>query len=65
MFETGMTYHFDTHGMDSFWKSRDGSTCTIVRPITSQEADIEDVGNMYRVRFNDGVETDAFEDELS
>ena len=32
--------------------------------LTKEEADIDDVGKMYHVRFMDGYETDVFEDEL-
>ena len=55
---------FNTHGSDSTWCERDGEACKVLRPLTDEEADLFDVGMMYRVRFNDGVETDAFEDEL-
>lgn len=65
MFENGMTYTFNTHGSDSEWMKRDGEKCVVIRPLTEDEADIFDVGSMYRIRFSDGIETDAFEDELS
>ena len=55
---------FDTHGSDSTWCERDSEVCKVLRPLTDEEADLFDVGMMYRVRFSDGVETDAFEDEL-
>ncbi len=55
---------FDTRGTDSAWKERDGSVCTVIRPLTAEEADISDVGPMYKVQFADGLITDAFEDEL-
>lgn len=42
-----------------------GTEVEIIRPLTKDEADIEDVGNMYKVRFYDGYERDVFEDELS
>ena len=60
----GNTYIFDTHGADSELNCRSGQTCEVLRALTEQEADIFDVGNMYRIRFADGTETDAFEDEL-
>ena len=56
---------FDTHGMDSVWKERDGEKCIVLRPLTYKEADLHETGPMYRVRFNDGTETDAFDDELT
>lgn len=56
---------FDTHNGDSQWNYRTGEICEIIRPLTEKEADIFDVGNMFRIQFSDGVVTDAFEDELS
>ena len=61
----GKTAAFDTHGGDSQLNERAGSKVFVVRPLTEAEADISDVGNMYRIRFDDGFETDAFEDELT
>ena len=55
---------FDTHGNDSELNYRSGQEVKIIRILTEAECDIDEVGNMYRVRFNDGMETDAFEDEL-
>lgn len=62
--EAGESYIFDTHGGDSTWNERSGQRCVAVRELTPQECDIDDVGPMWRVRFEDGVETDAFLDEL-
>lgn len=64
MIKKGTVLTFDTHGGDSEWMKRDGQPCTVLRPLTEKEADIADVGPMYHIRFSDGVETDAFEDEL-
>ena len=50
---------------DSELKKYNGTEVEIIRPLTEDEADIADVGNMYKVRFYDGYERDAFEDELS
>lgn len=61
----GRTALFDTHGVDSQLNERSGSKALVVRPLTADEVDIADVGNMYRIRFDDGFETDAFEDELT
>lgn len=55
---------FDTHGNDSELNSRSGQAVTILRKLTEDECDINEVGNMFRIRFDDGYETDAFEDEL-
>lgn len=38
-------------------------TAEVVRPLGSDEAD-EEVGPMFLVRFDDGHEAEAFEDEL-
>jgi hypothetical protein len=49
--------------LDERYATRTGQTVVIVRPLTEAEADPE-VGPMFRVRFPDGFEGDAFEDEL-
>ena len=59
-----MTYIFDTHGADSELNCRSGQLVKVIRPLTEQEADIEEVGPMYKVEFADGFQTDVFEDEL-
>lgn len=41
-----------------------GQFCDIVRQLTRDEADIDDVGPMFLVRFADG-EISVFADELS
>ena len=50
---------------DSELVKYNGTEVEIIRLLTKEECDIEDVGNMYKVRFYDGYERDAFEDELS
>ena len=55
---------FDTHNGDSQWNERTGRRVEVLRELTEAEADIADVGKMFCIRFEDGVETDAFEDEL-
>ena len=30
--------------------------CEIIRPLTSEECDIADVGNMYKIRLENGIE---------
>ena len=59
-----MTKIFDTHGNDSALNNRSGQEVEVVRPLSATECDIDEVGNMFRIRFKDGFETDAFEDEL-
>ena len=59
----GNKYRFDTKGSDSSLKALDGETCTVLRSLPSDEADIR---LKWRIRF-DGkkrIETDAFDDEL-
>ena len=56
---------FNTHGNDTKWNSRSGEMVTVLRPLTEDEADIEYLGPMYKIRFADGTMTDAFEDELT
>lgn len=50
---------------DSELKKYNGTEVEVIRPLTDKECDIADVGNMYKVRFYDGYERDAFEDELN
>lgn len=64
MITVGKEYVFDTHGGDSELNFRTGQKCRVIRPLTEAEADISDVGPMYKVMFQDGFQTDAFEDEL-
>lgn len=63
MFENGKRYMFNTN--DSDYEIYNGTEIEIIRPLTERECDIEDVGNMYRVRFCDGYIGDVFEDELT
>ena len=66
MIEVGKKYRFDTKKTDSTWKAWDGQDCAVIRPLTKEEADIDDIGPMWRVRFDDEkrTETDAFDNEL-
>lgn len=41
-----------------------GKRCIILRSLREDEADLEDVGIMYKVQFDDETVIDAFEDEL-
>lgn len=61
--ENGKKYIFNT--TDTELTKYNGKEVEIIRPLTEDEADIGDVGNMYKVRFSDGYERDVFEDELS
>lgn len=51
--------------VDSELTKYSGTEVEVIRPLTDKECDIEEVGRMYRVRFYDGYERDAFEDELT
>ena len=55
---------FNSHSADSELTKYDNCPCEIQRELTKEEADIDDVGKMYHVRFMDGYETYVFEDEL-
>ena len=51
--------------VDSDLTKYNGTEVEVIRPLTDKECDTEEVGRMYRVRFHDGYERDAFEDELT
>ena len=63
MIKNGNKYTFNT--TDAELVKYNGTKVEVIRPLTNDECDIEDVGNMYKVRFYDGYERDAFEDELT
>lgn len=46
------------------YRAKSGDVATIVRPIGDPDVDVSEVGPMWRIRFEDGVELDAFESEL-
>ncbi|GGI08504.1 hypothetical protein [Egicoccus halophilus] len=49
------------------YRERSGQLVTIVEEVRGDQdpdAGDDDVATLYRVRFEDGVETEAFEDEL-
>lgn len=60
--ENGKKYVFAT--TDTELTKYNGTKVEIIRHLTEDEADIADVGNMYKGRFEDGYERDIFEDEL-
>ena len=63
MLENGMRFIFTTTDTDLL--QYNGTEVEIIRSLTEDEADIADVGNMYKCRCEDGCEIDIFEDELS
>lgn len=46
------------------YPERSGQRVNVVRSLTESEADLDEVGSMFRIRFSDGIETDAFAEEL-
>ena len=52
------------HTTDDELAKYNGTEVEILRPLTEEECDIDDVGMMYKARFYDGYERDVFEDEL-
>ncbi|MFA9446768.1 hypothetical protein [Egicoccus sp. AB-alg6-2] len=49
------------------YRERAGQLVTVVEEIKADQdpdADADDVATLFRVRFEDGIETEAFEDEL-
>jgi hypothetical protein len=55
---------FDCDGSDSEMKKYDDMPCVVLHRLNSKDYDEVEVGTMYRVRFNDGKESDVFRDEL-
>ncbi len=49
------------------FRERSGEAVTILAEIREDDPEVatdDDVGRIYRIRFSDGTETEAFEDEL-
>lgn len=44
--------------------ARSGQEVEVLKAYTKKEIDIEDVGPMYQIKFQDGLVHDAFADEL-
>ena len=61
--KNGHKYTFNT--TDSELQKYNGTKAVILRPLTENECDIDDVGMMYKAVFEDGSHRDVFEDELS
>lgn len=49
---------------DNGLRERNGQAITVLRRLDPSTYDFEDVGPMSRVRFADGTEIDAFDDEI-
>lgn len=52
------------HTTDSEYRRYNDQPVEVLRPLTEAEADLHIVGPMYQVRFQDGREASAFEDEI-
>lgn len=61
--ENGKKYIFNT--TDTEFTKYNGTEVEVIRPLTDKECDIADIGNMYKIKFDDGYVGNAFEDELS
>ena len=46
------------------YEDRVGQSFAVLRPLTVNEIDLEEVGPMFRIRFEDGFETDAWPEEV-
>lgn len=49
------------------FRERSGETVTVIAEIREDDTEVtsdDEVARLYRIRFSDGVETEAFEDEL-
>lgn len=58
---------FTYHGAEDSYPelfARTNQIVEVIRPLTEKEADINDIGPMYEIKFSDGLIHDAFEDEL-
>lgn len=58
---------FDTHGGDTTMQHRDGQRFTLIGRTPDENYDrIEpEAGSMWRIRFEDGFETDVWGDEIA
>lgn len=64
MSEYGEHVIFDSHGADSGLKHRDGTVAEVIGPLDESQYDKCETGPMFRIRFADGFQTDAFADEI-
>ena len=53
-----------TDGWPGFHE-RSGQYVEVIGEVSPERVDVSEVGRMFRVRFEDGQETDAFADELT
>lgn len=55
---------YDSHNADTGMNHLTGQEVEVIRPLTEEEADLEDVGMMYKCKFANGEIKDCFDDEL-
>ena len=58
------TFRLIADDSDPELNRRNGQRVEVLRPLSDAEADLFEVGPMYKVRFADGYITDAFIEEL-
>lgn len=58
----GKTCIFTT--TDSEWKKYSKCDCKVLKRVDETNYDFEDVGTMWAIQFSDGINIDAFCDEL-
>lgn len=51
--------------VDTEWADRSGHAVTVLGEIDPTTYDRDEVGPMFRIQFADGIQADAFGDELS
>lgn len=59
----GKEYIFQTN--DTTYSIFNNTRVHVLRPLRTDEADLNETGPMYKVRFCNGDVNDAFEDELT
>lgn len=52
------------HSNQNDLKEHNGKTGTIIRELTEDEADLHDVGMMYKFKLSTGEVINVFEDEI-
>lgn len=60
----GNTYKFDTHKADKTLKQYDGMKCVVLRQLAEYEYDYADIGDIWRVKLENGMQIDALDEEV-
>lgn len=63
-FAIGQNVFFKTYDSDINLQKHSGKMAVIIRPLRENEVDIFEIENMYVIKFSDGFDCHAFEDEL-